>query len=364
MIYIILGETCSGKSSLALKVCKNLNLPLISSDAFGVYEGFDIGSAKSTPVELEGIENYFISSIPFGKPMTVYDYQSEGRKIIEDLNKRNKDIVIVGGTFLYVKGLLFPYVFPSEGKNENLYDEKPLEEMIDQLKILDPKSLETIDIKNPRRVARALDLAKSGNKRQDIVDKYSNKPLYPCVFIRIRVDKDELREKIRKRVEKQVEDGLFEEEDRLERLDPDFSSTFRGIGFKEIYDGRKKNLSREEIIENIIVDTTQYARRQRTFLRHQFPYMVELDKENVCEFIEEDIKLRNELESLDFPLIISSSDLMDKLSSIYATGIRQCCIKGEYDIEKVSKSFPLLQIAPYDEKRMESRKIPPFSYTL
>ena len=90
MLYVILGETCSGKSSTALKVCKENSLPLISADAFGVYQGFDIGSAKSTPKELEGIENYFIDSIPWGQAMTVFEFQTNGRQIINSFKDRNE----------------------------------------------------------------------------------------------------------------------------------------------------------------------------------------------------------------------------------------------------------------------------------
>lgn len=364
MLYVILGETCSGKSSIALDASRRLGLPLISSDAFGVYQGFDIGSARSTPEELMGIENYFIGSVPFGRPMTVCDYQREGRKILDDLRNRNKDAVIVGGTFLYVKGLLFPYEFPSEERKTDFSDERPLEEMLAELRRLDPDSLRSIDINNPRRVFRALELARNGNKRGEIVDKYSNMPLYPCVFIRLVNDNDKLRERIRKRVLIQVEQGLFEEEDRLERLNPEFSKTFRGIGFKEIYEGRRTGMPKDEIVEKIIVDTNQYARRQRTFLRHQFPYMVEMEKDGVVSAIEDDIERRDGVESLEFPLIHSSNLLMDTLSDLYSKGVRQCCIEGEFDIGRIHESFPLLQIALYDKEKVDKGRIPRFTTKL
>lgn len=148
MLYVILGETCSGKSSTALKVCKENSLPLISADAFGVYQGFDIGSAKSTPKELEGIENYFIDSIPWGQAMTVFEFQTNGRQIINSFKDRNVDGVIVGGTFLYTKALLFPYYFPKEENTGPVIKEyPPLNEMLKTIKELDPESLNLIDTK-------------------------------------------------------------------------------------------------------------------------------------------------------------------------------------------------------------------------
>lgn len=219
MLYVILGETCSGKSSTALKVCKENSLPLISADAFGVYQGFDIGSAKSTPKELEGIENYFIDSIPWGQAMTVFEFQTKGRQIINSFKDRNVDGVIVGGTFLYTKALLFPYYFPKEENTGPVIKEyPPLNEMLKTIKELDPESLNLIDTKNPRRVERAYDLAKSGNKREDIESMYSNLPLYPCIFIRLKVDKDQLRSKIKERVLIQVKDGLLKKRKDLKRL--------------------------------------------------------------------------------------------------------------------------------------------------
>lgn len=362
MLYVILGETCSGKSSTALKVCKENSLPLISADAFGVYQGFDIGSAKSTPKELEGIENYFIDSIPWGQAMTVFEFQTNGRQIINSFKDRNVDGVIVGGTFLYTKALLFPYYFPKEENTGPVIKEyPPLNEMLKTIKELDPESLNLIDTKNPRRVERAYDLAKSGNKREDIESMYSNLPLYPCIFIRLKVDKDQLRSKIKERVLIQVKDGLFEEEERLEKANPEFSSTFRGIGFKEIYQGKREGWTKEKIINQVMVDTIQYARRQRTFLRHQFPYMVEVDKSDIPSLIKTDIEIRNGMESLEVPLINSTPNLMNSIESIYSKGIRQCGIYGDYDENKIHSLYPLLQIVGVTDLNSKGKKDIKFS---
>lgn len=363
MLYVILGETASGKSSAALKICKENGLPLISADAFGVYQGFDIGSAKATEQELEGIENYFINSKPWGQAMTAFDFQSEGRIVLDDLAKRHSDAVIVGGTFLYVKALLFPYDLPLDsGPVEPVREIPPLEEMLEELRSLDPESLKMIDTKNPRRVLRQLELARKGIKRTDVVSSYSNTPLYPCIFIRIVTDRDVLKERIRKRVLSMVDKGLFEEEDRLEAMDSEFSKTFKGIGFKEIYEGKRIGRSREDTIERIVTDTVQYAKRQRTFLRHQFPYMVEIEKESLPDLVREDILKRKGTDFMDIPLIKGGDGCEDILKHLYSKGVRQCGIYGSYDKETIKVCCPLLQIVEVQDPNLkENPKLPKFN---
>lgn len=360
MIYVILGETASGKSKAALETCRNNHLPLLSADAFSVYQGFDIGSAKSTKEELKEIENYFIDNVPWGKEMNVFSFQTEGRKILDSW--KGKDGIVVGGTFLYVKALLFPYDFPKEEKVSSLKEEiPPLSEMLKELKRLDPESLNLIDINNPRRVWRALDLAKAGKSRLSLVKQYSNTPLYPSVFIRIKTDREKLKKRIAERVIAQVKEGLFEEEERLEKEDKEFSSSFKGIGFKEIYQGKKEGKSKEEIIERIILDTVQYAKRQTTFLRHQFPYMVEVDGKDIPSLINQDILDRNGKESLEIPCVYNNERLDDYLSFFYKKGIRQVGIYGEADLMKIHERFPLLQVVLVNETNKNDVHHPRFT---
>lgn len=362
MVYVILGETASGKSKAAIKACRKNGLPLLSSDAFSVYEGFDIGSAKSTKEELEGVEHHFISNVPWGEEMNVFSFQKEGRALLEGWKREKRDCLVVGGTFLYVKALLFPYEFPREEKPSSpRIPAPPLKEMVEELKRLDPASLQLIDTDNPRRVLRALDLARSGRKRASIIDNYSNTPLYPCVFLRIKTKREDLKERIAQRVLDQVQEGLFGEEERLEKLDPVFSSSFKGIGFKEIYQGKKTGLTRQQIIDQVIRDTIQYAKRQTTFLRHQFPYMVEVDGKDIPGLIEEDIRRRAGKESLEIPCVYKDGNTDAFLASCYRKGIRQVGIYGSVNMEEIRKKYPLLQVVLVDEKNKNDVHHPRFT---
>lgn len=359
MVYAILGETASGKTDAALTLCRKAGLPLLSADAFSVYEGFDIGSDKPTREELCGIETHFIDSMPWGKAMTAYSFQREGRRIVEGWREKRRDGVVVGGTFLYVKSLLFPYRFPPEAPPSQ-GDSPSLSTMVEELRRIDPDGLPLVDLSNPRRVQRALDMARAGQRKEDVVKGYTNTPLFPTVFLRIKTDRSDLKKRIVQRVERQIQKGLFEEERRLVEKNPSFASSFQGIGFKEIYEGEREGWTRERIVERIVLDTVRYAKRQTTFLRHQFPYVVEVEGKDIPSLVAEDIRRRKGKESLEIPLVYKGRDIEKNLASLYEKGIRQCGISGEED-ESLLRAFPLLQAVWVSKENSGDRRHPKFT---
>ncbi len=379
MIYVILGETASGKSAVALSICRRCHLPLLSADAFAVYRGFDIGSAKPTPEELSGIESHFISSRDFGDEMTAYDFQKEGRRLLDGFKDKGQDSVIAGGTFLYVRALLFPYEFPAYDEEEKKYDyDIPLPQMRGELLRLDPQAGSYVDLSNPRRVERALALAKAGVKRSSLAQSFVNRPLYPTVFIRIKATPAEIRRRIDQRVDRQVEEGLFEETKRLTGQNPLFASKFRGIGFKEVYEGLKSENSPGEIAERIKYDTHRYAKRQRTFLRHQFPYMVELERDRIVDLVCMDLERRKHMAdevsdrfSSLLPVVpVLAREYLPWIDSLYRQGVRQIAV-FTLD-EALKKNFadyvhlhsPLMQVLYFDQHDFDDPKLPPLSFVL
>ena len=292
MIYCILGQTASGKTSLALKLAREFHVPIISADAYQCYKIMQVGTDKPSAEEVKDLEYYFYDEYEPDEEVSVYDFQQECRPIIERCLKEGRDLIVVGGNFLYVKALLFNYVFQKEDeKRASTYETMSLEEM---QAILKERSLETynaIDHQNPRRIIRALIQLDEGTSHQDIKEKNDGKPIYPVKFYRLEIDKEEGNKKIDTRIDQMVKQGLIQEVTSLYERYPKNSRPFTTIGYIEIIqaiqEGKKVD---QNVIDLIKIHTHQYAKKQRTFLRHQFEDIQSGSKDEIYEI------LKNELE--------------------------------------------------------------------
>jgi len=292
LIYCILGQTASGKTSLALKLAREFHVPIISADAYQCYKIMQVGTDKPSAEEVKDLEYYFYDEYEPDEEVSVYDFQQECRPIIERCLKEDRDLIVVGGNFLYVKALLFNYVFQKEDeKRASPYETMSLEEM---QAILKERSLETynaIDHQNPRRVIRALIQLDEGTSHQDIKEKNDGKPIYPVKFYRLEIDKEEGNKKIDTRIDQMVKQGLIQEVTSLYERYPKNSRPFTTIGYIEIIqaiqEGKKVD---QNVIDLIKIHTHQYAKKQRTFLRHQFEDIQSGSKDEIYEI------LKNELE--------------------------------------------------------------------
>jgi tRNA dimethylallyltransferase len=292
LIYCILGQTASGKTSLALKLAREFHVPIISADAYQCYKIMQVGTDKPSAEEVKDLEYYFYDEYEPDEEVSVYDFQQECRPIIERCLKEDRDLIVVGGNFLYVKALLFNYVFQKEDeKRASTYETMSLEEM---QAILKERSLETynaIDHQNPRRIIRALIQLDEGTSHQDIKEKNDGKPIYPVKFYRLEIDKEEGNKKIDTRIDQMVKQGLIQEVTSLYERYPKNSRPFTTIGYIEIIQaiqaGKKVD---QNVIDLIKTHTHQYAKKQRTFLRHQFEDIQSGSKDEIYEI------LKNELE--------------------------------------------------------------------
>jgi tRNA dimethylallyltransferase len=292
VIYVILGQTASGKTKLASDLARRFHLPLIGADAYQVYQELNIGTAKPNKEELEGLEYFLIDDRSVASPLNVMTYQKECRAVLDQYQKEKRDVILSGGTLLYVRAALYPYEFASEEERPEItgyVNSLTPEEALKLLEEKDRETFEKVDRNNPRRVSRALVLALEGKKASEKA-KEQAEPLYPCKIYAIEIDKDEGNKKIDLRVDEMFEEGLIGEvKSLLGRFDPSLSS-LQAIGYKEIIEGLRSGQSEEEMKEKIKLDTRRYAKRQRTFLRHQFPSIRFLSKEEIREEIESDMK--------------------------------------------------------------------------
>jgi len=256
VILCVLGPTGVGKTKLSIELAKHYNAIVVNGDSMQVYKELNIGTAKVREEEKEGIEHLLFDIVEPIDMYTVYDYQKDLRRILDE--NKDKNIVIVGGTGLYLKAGLYNYVFNEEENNES-YDDLTNKELYELVMKRDCKS--GIHINNRKRMIRFL------NRKENIKDK--DKLLYDVKFIGLTTDRETLYDRINKRVDIMVKDGLTLEVKSLYDRNIRSKSIMTGIGYKELYEYFDGNLSFEESIDLIKQRSRKYAKRQYTWFNNQ-----------------------------------------------------------------------------------------------
>ncbi len=261
MILCIVGPTGVGKTKLSIDLAKKYNAIIINADSMQVYKELNIGTAKIKEEEKEGIKHYLLDIKDVNEMYTVYDYQKDLRNIL-DKNK-NKNIIIVGGTGLYIKAGLYNYVFEEEDNKNNMYENLTNEELYKL--VLDKDKNSDIHINNRKRMIRFL------NRNDSIKDK--DKLLYDVKFIGLTTDRNTLYDRINKRVDIMIKDGLLNEVKSLYDRNIRSKAIMTGIGYKELYSYYDGEISLDEAIELIKKRSRRYAKRQYTWFNNQMNIM-------------------------------------------------------------------------------------------
>lgn len=272
-VVVVVGPTGVGKTKLGVELAKQFNSEVINGDSVQIYKELDIGSAKVTVSEMEGINHHLLDFKNIEENYTVYDYQQDLRNKIEEFSEKDLLPIVVGGTGLYLKAALYDYSFNKEDDNNlNEYEEYSNEELFNLLKEKDEKAASILHPNNRRRVVRALNIIEnSGKKKSEIIDNQEHKPLYDVTFIGLTLPRDVLYNRIDKRVDIMLENGLFEEVKNLFNKygDKDYKS-LQAIGYKELFSYFKGEITFEESIELIKKKSRNYAKRQYTWFNNQF----------------------------------------------------------------------------------------------
>lgn len=266
MIICIVGPTGVGKTRLSVELAKNLNAEIINADSMQVYRHLDIATAKIKEEEKEGIPHHLFDIVNPEDLYTVYDYQKDCRKKIEEISSRGKNIILVGGTGLYLKAALFDYRFPKEEKTEK--ENLSTEELITRLHRYTDHI--DVDLHNQRRLQRLLERYENGT----VEEKKGDQPLYDFKIIGLTLDRDVLYQRINQRVDQMVEEGVIEEARSFYDQNLRSKALLTGIGYKELYSYFDGECSKEEAIEKIKQNSRRYAKRQYTFFNHQFKDIV------------------------------------------------------------------------------------------
>ena len=264
MIIAILGPTAVGKTALSIALAKKYKADIINFDAMQVYEELDIGTAKVTKEEMEGVTHHLLSFVPIEKNYSVYDYQKDARCLIDKLLKENKNIILVGGTGLYLRATLFDYNF-SEGTTYNEYADLSNEEILDKIKSYNIEELPHLN--NRKRLIRLLNKLENN---ETITNNGNNLIYKDTIFVGLTTDRDILYDKINKRVDIMFNNGLLEEVESLKDNFKNSKALNTAIGYKEFipYFNREKTL--DEVKDDIKKNSRHYAKRQYTFFNHQF----------------------------------------------------------------------------------------------
>lgn len=272
-IIAIVGPTGVGKTSLSIRLAKELNGEVISCDSMQVYKKMDIGTAKVTKEEMDGIVHHLIDIQDYDQPYNVMLFQELCRQAICDIQSKGKQVILCGGTGLYLKAALYDYAFEIEKEDEEytIYlNSLSNEQLYQQLQKTDPDALDKIHINNRKRMIRALQIAHSGKTKSQREKEQQHIPLYDVYFVGLDLNRDVLHQRIDQRVDQMFDQGLVEEVSSLFQEEKTWEYTsFQGIGYKEFKEYFLNNVSLDIIKERIKIHSRQYAKRQYTWFKHQ-----------------------------------------------------------------------------------------------
>ena len=288
MIYVIMGPTCSGKTEVANRLIDKLNCEAINFDAFQIYKDMDIGTSKLEESDPHYSRYKLLDIISPNESFSVMEYQSLARKAINESLKKYKDVVMVGGTGLYIRAALYDYKFLKEEEIDNSDLEKLTNEgLFDLLTKLDVEATKKIHVNNRKRLIRAISMVRnSGVKKSELIASQEHKLIYDNVrFLFLSPDREKLYENINSRVLEMIDKGLVNEvKTLLDKYELSITAS-QGIGYKEIIDFIHEKITLMEAIELIQKRTRNYAKRQVTFFKNQFDYELFADKEELIKSI-------------------------------------------------------------------------------
>lgn len=271
-IIVILGPTASGKSALAVKIARKVNGEIISADSRQVYKDLNIGAGKISKKERQGVPHHCIGIVSPKKIYTVVDFRRCAEKAIEKILKKNKTPIIVGGTGLYIQAIVDNIVLPKVKPNWKLRKElekKTIGEMFKILKKLDQRRAKNIDSKNPRRLIRAIEIAKTLGK---IPRLKVGLPSYKVLQIGLKLPDKILKKNIEKRIKKMIKNGLIIETKKLRESGLSWKRIYE-LGFEYKYPAlflQNKSASwrtKDEMLAKMIHENWRYAKRQMTWFR-------------------------------------------------------------------------------------------------
>lgn len=266
-IIVVLGPTASGKSDLAVDLAKKYNGEVISADSRQVYRGLDLGSGKITKKEMRGVPHHLLDVVAAREEFSVADFQKKADKAISDILKRGKLPIVAGGTGFYIQSIVEGFVLPEVPPNKKLrarLEKMPLDKLQGELKKIDKKRHNEIDLQNPVRVIRAIEIAKKLGK----TPKVKNQSKYNCLQIGLTMPASQLADRIALRLEKRLRAGMLDEAKNLHKKRLSWKRMEAlGLEYRFMAQYLQGKISREEMCVQIRLKSQQFAKRQMTWFK-------------------------------------------------------------------------------------------------
>lgn len=276
-VVVIVGPTASGKTALSIELAKKINGEIISSDSMQIYKDMDIGTAKVTKEEMQGIKHYLVDFVSPDTRYTVSDFKRDSENAIKEIFAKGKVPIVVGGTGLYVNSLIYGIEYQDMEFDEIYRDElmeiakteEGLKNLYEQASKIDPEATEKISSNDKKRIVRILEIYKATGKtktQQEILSRQKGVD-YDFKVFGITMERSKLYERINLRVDMMLEQGLENEVKELISKYTQFPTAMQGLGYKEVVEYFNGKISHEEMIEKIKQESRRYAKRQLTWFR-------------------------------------------------------------------------------------------------
>ena len=275
-VIVICGPTASGKTALSIELAKQINGEIVSCDSMQIYKDMNIGTAKPTLEEMQGIKHYLIGCVSPEERYSVADYKKDAKKAIKEIIEKGKMPIIVGGTGLYLDSLIYEIEYQDikldeeyREKLEEEVEEKGLEELYEKAKQIDEKAIEKISSNDKKRILRILEIyhATGKTKTEQEIESRKKEVEYDYKVYALDWDRQKLYDRINKRVDMMIEQGLIEEVKQILDKYDTFPTAMQGLGYKEVVEYLEEKLTKEEMVEKIKMETRRYAKRQLTWFR-------------------------------------------------------------------------------------------------
>lgn len=276
-VVVIVGPTASGKTALSIELAKKVNGEIVSCDSMQIYEDMTIGSAKPTKQEMQGIKHYMIDIVKPNQRFSVAEYAKQAENAIKEILEKNKKPIVIGGTGLYANSLIYGIEYKQiefDSKYREFLEEKArtpegLQELYEKASKIDEKAIQKISPNDKKRILRILEIYHQTGKTKTQMEEESrkNEVKYDYKIFAINMDREILYDRINKRVDIMIENGLIEEVRNLLKKYDEFPTAMQGLGYKEVVDYLNGIYTKEEMIEKIKQETRRYAKRQLTWFR-------------------------------------------------------------------------------------------------
>lgn len=275
-IIVICGPTASGKTALSIELAKQINGEIVSADSMQIYKDMDIGSAKPTKQEMQGITHYMIDFVSPENRYSVAEYKKQATTAIKEILKKGKIPIIVGGTGLYIDSLIYNIEYQDmeydkeyREELEMIVEQDGLDKLYDIAVKIDTQAMKTISKNDKKRILRVLEIYHQTGKTKTQQEQESkrNEVEYDYKVFAINMDRQILYDRINRRVDIMIDQGLIQEVENIIKKYKCYPTAMQALGYKEIKEYLEGKLSKEEAIEKIKQETRRYAKRQLTWFR-------------------------------------------------------------------------------------------------